>query len=90
MSCDRFVQLRSCLYLVNNLERANGYNDKLYKVRPLIQAIRNRCLQLKVKQSVYFDEQIIPYKGKLTIKQYIEENPVLGVYNFLCCVERAI
>ena len=43
---DRFFQLWSHLHLVNNLERPAENNDVFYKVRPLYDALRRRCLEL--------------------------------------------
>lgn len=40
MSRDRFFALRTNLHLVNNLERPNDCEDKLYKVRPIIDSVK--------------------------------------------------
>lgn len=49
--------------------------DKLYKVRPIIDSVRQRCLQLELEENLCIDEQIIPFRGKLSIKQYIKGKP---------------
>lgn len=75
MTCDRFTQLRNNLHIVNNLEISKDNSDKFVKVRPVINAVRNRCLQLPVEEVVSIDEQIIPYTGKLSTKQYMKGKP---------------
>jgi len=40
------------------------------KVRPLIDRVMQRCQELEVEENVCIDEQIVPFKGQLNIKQY--------------------
>ncbi|KAJ8928034.1 hypothetical protein NQ314_019445 [Rhamnusium bicolor] len=88
MSRDRFFQLRTNLHCVNNLEIPQNCNDKLYKVRPLYDAIRDRCLQLDLEENLCIDEQIVPFRGQLSIKQYIKNKPTpLGCKN-ICFVRK--
>ena len=42
MTRDRFFQLRTNLHLVNNLDRPADCTDVLYKVRPLLDLVKNR------------------------------------------------
>lgn len=86
MSCDRFFQLRNNLHIVNNLEKPNDCIDKLYKVRPVIDAVRNRLLQFEVCEVLSIDEQIIPFEGRLVVKQYVKDKPIpWGVKVFVLC-----
>ncbi|KAG5864302.1 hypothetical protein JTB14_002779 [Gonioctena quinquepunctata] len=75
MSRDRFFQLRSSLHLLNNLEKPENCVDKLYKVRPLIDVIRKRCLELQLEEELCVDEQIVPFTGTFAIKQYVKGKP---------------
>ena len=75
MTCDRFSQLRNNLHIVNNLDMGPNITDKIFKVRPIIDAIRNRCLQVPVEEIISVDEQIIPYTGRLSTKQYVKGKP---------------
>ncbi|KRY45272.1 PiggyBac transposable element-derived protein 3, partial [Trichinella britovi] len=52
------------------LDRESPRYDRLFKIRPLIESIRQSCLQY---QSI--DEEIIPYKGRNKLKQYIPKKP---------------
>lgn len=86
LSRDRFFQLRSNLHLVNNNERPSEDTDVFYKVRPLYDSIRKRCLELPLEEYLSIDEQIVPFRGKLSVLQYIKGKPEpwgVKVY-FLC------
>lgn len=86
MTRDRFFQLRTHLHCVNNLEIPVQCDDKLYKVRPLYNAIRKRCLELDLEENLCIDEQIVPFRGHLAIKQYIKGKPCpWGVKIFVLC-----
>ncbi len=75
MTLERFFQLRTNLHIVNNLERPMNNTDKFYKVRPAIDAVRNRILQFDVEETVSVDEQMIPMKNRLVMKQYVRDKP---------------
>jgi hypothetical protein len=82
----RFCQLRNNLHIVNNLERPSDCKDKFYKVRPLLDSIRRRCQQLSVEQNVAVDEQMIPFKGRHSLKQYLPSKPCPWAFkNFVLC-----
>lgn len=91
MTSERFFQLRSNLHVVNNLENPVDNKDKLYKVRPILNSVRNRLLQFKVEEVVSVDEQIIPLKCRLEIKQYVKDKPYpWRVKNFVLCGKSGI
>ncbi|KAJ8362507.1 hypothetical protein AAFF_G00369980 [Aldrovandia affinis] len=73
LSRDRFFQLRSNLHIVNNLERPAGDKDVFYKVRPLYDSIRKRCLELSLDENLCIDEQV----------KYFDNRPVLLASNFV-------
>lgn len=85
MSRNRFEKLRNCLHIAD----VNGDHssiDRLWKVRPLLDIFRQRCLDLSLEEHLCIDEQIIPFKGKLDIKQYIKGKPnPWGVKVFMLC-----
>ncbi len=86
MSRDRFFQLRSNLHVVNNYERPPGDTDVFFKVRPLYECIRKRCLQLQLEEELCVDEQIVPFRGKLSVLQYIKGKPTpWGVKIYFLC-----
>lgn len=75
MTSERFFQLRTNLHVVNNLDKPADNNDKFYKVRPVLEAVRSRILQFEVEETVSVDEQMIPMKNRLTMKQYMKDKP---------------
>ncbi|KAL2086003.1 hypothetical protein ACEWY4_019323 [Coilia grayii] len=86
LSRDRFFQLRTNLHVVNNNERPSDNTDVFYKVRPLYDSIRKRCLELQMEENLSIDEQIVPFRGKLSVLQYVKGKPEpwgVKVY-FLC------
>ncbi|XP_049308076.1 piggyBac transposable element-derived protein 3-like [Bactrocera dorsalis] len=86
MSLKRFRQLRLNLHFIDNLLIPPNCNDKFFKIRPLIETIRKRCQEEPVEEDVCIDEQIIPFKGKLSCKIYQEGKPnPWGIKNYVLC-----
>lgn len=85
MTRDRFFQLRSNLHLVD-VNECKSDSDRIYKVWPMYDSIRQRCLQLNVEKICSIDEQIVPFRGNLNIKQYVKNKPnPWGVKIFVLC-----
>lgn len=63
--------------------------DKFVRVRPLMDSVRKRCLQLPVEEHLSIDEQMIPLRGRITkgVKQYVKNKPKIkwGVKNLVLC-----
>ena len=78
MSPDRFEAIKRNLHLADNTEQAasgeNNY-DPLYKVRPLINHLRTKFQNITKKQNLCIDQQMVPYKGKTRLKQYLPNKP---------------
>ena len=74
MPVNRFFKLRLHLHLVD-VEKKPNNNDRLWKIRPLIDAFKIRCKKTTVEEIYCIDEMIISFTGKLDIKQYIKEKP---------------
>ncbi|KAI4469673.1 transposase is4 [Holotrichia oblita] len=86
MARDEFFQVRSNLHCVNNLELPENCQDRLYKVRPLYDAIRKRCLELDIEENLCIDAQMVPFRGNISIKQYVKGKPTpWGVKIFVLC-----
>ncbi|KAL3203823.1 hypothetical protein MRX96_041666 [Rhipicephalus microplus] len=70
---DRFFTLRSNFKVVIDLvfTEQGQKNDRLSKVRPILNEVQAACLKLPRPPSVCIDEQIIPYTGVTTLKQYV-------------------
>ncbi|XP_061379920.1 piggyBac transposable element-derived protein 3-like [Danaus plexippus] len=78
MARDRFFELRNNLHLVDNMKKPTNCTDVFYKVRPIYNAIRSRCLEIPLEKELCVDEQIVPFTGKHSAKQYIKGNLVHG------------
>lgn len=87
----RFFAIRNNLHLVDVNKKTTEWKDRLYKVRPIIDAVRNRLLALPLEENLCIDEQIIPFKGKFAAKQYIKGKPSpWGIKVFFICGKSGI
>jgi hypothetical protein len=75
MSFNRFSKLRNALHLVDITQRPDNNNDRLWKVRDLYNSILGRCHELPLETDLCVDEQMVPFKGQINIKQYIKNKP---------------
>jgi hypothetical protein len=83
MSFNRFSKLRNALHLVDITQRPDNNNDRLWKVRDLYNSILGRCRELPLETDLCVDEQMVPFKGQINIKQYIKNKPKKWGYSFL-------
>lgn len=85
----RFYLLRTALHFVDVQNIPEDCSDKFVRVRPLMNAVRNRCLQLPVEEYLSIDEQMIPMRGRVAkgVKQYVKNKPKIkwGVKNLVLC-----
>ncbi|KAG5864540.1 hypothetical protein JTB14_007595 [Gonioctena quinquepunctata] len=65
MSRNHFYKLRQHLHFVNTIEKPNN-NDRFWKVRPLFNTIRKKCLKHPLEKCLCVDEQMMPLKGSTT------------------------
>ncbi|KAK3590559.1 hypothetical protein CHS0354_008489 [Potamilus streckersoni] len=74
MSRDRFFQIKRYLHFSDDKRISN---DKLQKVRYLLDHLR-RAFQSEYvpHKQVTVDEAMVPFKGRLSLKQYIKDKPV--------------
>lgn len=60
--------------------------DKFWKVRPLLDVIRSRCLQLEELEHNCIDEQMVAFTGRVPAKQVVKSKPnPVGVKIFVRC-----
>lgn len=88
MARDRFFTLRRNFHVLNNTEIPKNNTDKFIKIRPLYDAINKKMNSLPVERNLCVDEQMVPYKGHLQMKQYVKGKPCpWGIKAFLLCGE---
>lgn len=58
--------------------------DRLWKVRPVLERVRSACLKLRRECEVSIDEQMIPFSGTTSLKQYVPNKPnPVGLKSFV-------
>ena len=78
MLINRYKALRRYLHVVDNSKKdeADNKNDKLFKIRPILEMVRDNCLKIEPEPVHSIDEQIIPAKTKHSgIRQYNPKKP---------------
>lgn len=91
MSRNRFFNLRTNFHVIDNNDIPPCNKDKFIKVRPLCDSFLRKCKSLPVEKNICVDEQMVPFKGKLCIKQYVKNKPIKwGIKIFLLCGESGL
>lgn len=83
---DRFFLLRSSLHFVDTVTpQSDHHQNKLWKVQPVIDAVRKTCLSLERAGRTYsIDEQMIPFTGRCPVRQFVRNKPrPTGLKNFV-------
>lgn len=79
MPRNRWEQLKNSLHFNDNSNippREDPNRDKLFKIRPLVDSLKRTFNDIPLDdQHVCVDEQIIPFKGKSSLKQYTPNKP---------------
>ncbi|KAJ8966279.1 hypothetical protein NQ314_003647 [Rhamnusium bicolor] len=75
MALKRFYKLRKTLHLVDVTSREATNTDRLWKVRYIYDALRKIYHELPLERNMCIDEQIVHFKGRLNIKQYVKNKP---------------
>ncbi|KAJ8950842.1 hypothetical protein NQ314_007774, partial [Rhamnusium bicolor] len=73
MPCNRWEDIKRFLHFNSNIDMipsGNPGHDKLYKIRPLLNKLRERLLKVPKEEYFAIDEQIIPTKARSSLKQY--------------------
>ena len=89
MPRNRFDKLNQYLHLNDNsnaLPREDANYDKLFKVRPLLDAITKQFREVyNPAQNLSIDEAMIAFKGRLSIQQYMSMKPIKRGIKVWCC-----
>ena len=86
MNRNRFETIKSNLHLADNsiLELdPEKKKDKLFKVRLLIEHFQNKFRNIPMTSNLSVDEQMVPFKGKSQLRQYLPNKPTKWGYKFV-------
>lgn len=78
MSLNRWEELKRFIHFNDNstfIPRGQPGHDQLHKIRPLLDLLRARMNEVPREEKLCIDEQIVPFKGRSTIKQYNPKKP---------------
>lgn len=79
MARDKFKNINRFIHFADNdkiiRDRDDPEYDHLFKVRPLLHFIRGNCFKMFQEQRLSIDEQIVPFKGKTRLRQYVPNKP---------------
>lgn len=94
MSRDRFYLLRNNMHLVdaNLISKETRESNKMWKVQPMIDVVRNQCLAQPRNTTTYsIDEQMIPFTGRCPVRQYVRNKPrPVGLKNFVLTTSQGL
>ncbi|KAG5893728.1 hypothetical protein JTB14_022336 [Gonioctena quinquepunctata] len=88
MTSDSFYLLRVHFHVVNSLDftEKQRKKNKLWKVQPMIDFVRNRCRAITRRENSCFsiDEHVIPFTVRCSVRQYVKNKPrPVGLKNFV-------
>ena len=70
-----FTKIKRFMHFLDN-DMSKGQADKLFKINPIIDAVRDECRKIEPEEFQAVDEQIIPSKTKYSkIRQYNPKKP---------------
>ncbi|XP_062843269.1 piggyBac transposable element-derived protein 3-like [Trichomycterus rosablanca] len=73
MSVNRWETIKRYLHFRNNEDQipaGQPGHDRLFKLRPLLTALKRICNAVPMDEMLCVDKQIVPFKGKSKLKQY--------------------
>ena len=73
MPRDRWEEIKHFIHFNDNMAPNNS--DRLFKIRPLIDSLLPKFQALPQGQMLSIDEQMVPFKGRSVLKQYIPKKP---------------
>lgn len=86
MTRKRWEDIKSNLHLVDNTKL--DINDKISKVRPLVEHLRNKFQDIPMTKELCIDESIVPFKGRSSIKVYVPKKPHKWGYRFYVLADK--
>uniref|UniRef100_A0A667X1E5 PiggyBac transposable element-derived protein domain-containing protein n=1 Tax=Myripristis murdjan TaxID=586833 RepID=A0A667X1E5_9TELE len=85
MSRDRWEEIKKFIHFNDN-SNMEANNDRLFKIRPIVDSLLQKFQSLPQDQMLSIDEQMVPFKGRSSLKQYIPKKPHKWGYKiFVLC-----
>ncbi|XP_023804735.1 piggyBac transposable element-derived protein 2-like [Oryzias latipes] len=75
MSLNRWEFIKKCLHFNNNEVRQGENVDPLHKIRPLVTHLTSKLQTIPMGEKLAVDEQMVPFKGRNRLKQYLPAKP---------------
>lgn len=75
MASKRFFKLRAALHVADANTLLDPPKDKVWKVGPITEAVRSRCLALQPIAECSIEEQMVPFMGRVPIEQFVKNKP---------------
>jgi len=72
---EKIKQFFHCNDNTKNLPSTDKDYDKLFKVRSVIESLKEKCRQISQEECHSVDEQIIPTKSRTSLQQYLPNKP---------------
>lgn len=74
---DRYFQIRCSLKVIfdNDIPENDRGKDRLWKVRPFLEKIKDGCMSQSRSLHISVDEMMVPFQGNCGLKQYIRGKP---------------
>jgi hypothetical protein len=74
------------MHIVAAREPPENNTNKFWKIEPVVNAVRKRCLSLPQDEYSAVDEQMILFTGRMPAKQAIKSKPnPVGLKNWVIC-----
>ena len=82
----RFQKIRNNIHCNSAADAGPGDCNKFWKIQPLVECIRSRCLELPKEGYCFVDKRIIPFEGGASAKQFVaSKSNSTGLKNFVLC-----
>jgi len=75
MSCNRWEEIKRFIHFENNMSSDEVKKNKLWKIRPVLTNLREVLLTIPKEKNLCVDEQIVPFKGRSSLKKYNPRKP---------------
>uniref|UniRef100_A0A3P9I8W3 PiggyBac transposable element-derived protein domain-containing protein n=1 Tax=Oryzias latipes TaxID=8090 RepID=A0A3P9I8W3_ORYLA len=83
MALNRWELIKKSLHFNNNEVRQGENVDPLHKIRPLVNHLTSKLQTIPMGEKLAVDEQMVPFKGRNRLKQYLPAKPKKWGYKIL-------